>query len=81
MGLGVGRHNLETFGTLTHPNAYHIPFRIIILSTTRLTEGNFIERDNIPSLSHDKKPLGIELFHRTLFPVAEMRVPQKCQKM
>ena len=63
-------------------NKYHIPFRIIILSTTlRLTEGNFIERDNIPSLSHDKKPLGIELFHRTLFPVAEMRVPQKCQKM
>ena len=44
------------------------------------SNGRKFHRDNIPSLSHDKKPLGIELFHRTLFPVAEMSTPKSVKK-
>ena len=52
MGLGVGRHNLKTFGTLTHPKLLlkvlrkveHIPKKEINIFYYQFFENNFIQQ-------------------------------------
>ena len=63
----MGHTTCMTHASYTYSNNYTFNYS---------SNGRKFHRDNIPSLSHDKKPLGIELFHRTLFPVAEMSPPK-----